>query len=57
MVDIVKEFTRPVIIPAATAVTNIDPDLPRLKTGKEFVADFTPPDYLIDGILQRGYPA
>ena len=31
------------------------PALPRLKTAKEFVADFTPPDYLIDGVLQRGY--
>ena len=53
MVDAVAEFTAPVAI--ATAVTNLDPDLPRLKTGKEFVADFTPPDYLIDGILQHGY--
>ncbi len=53
MNDIVQEFTVPVVIPTTT--TNLDPNLPRLKTGKEFVADFTPPDYLIDGILQRGY--
>ncbi len=52
MSEIVEKFTEPVVIP--TAVTNIAPNLPRLKTGREFVADFTPPDYLIDGILQRG---
>lgn len=37
------------------------PDLPRpspgklILTGAEFVAGFTPPDYLITGIIQRGY--
>jgi hypothetical protein len=37
------------------------PELPRpsagklILTGAEFVAGFTPPDYLITGILQRGY--
>jgi hypothetical protein len=29
--------------------------LPRLLTAAQFVAGFTPPEYLIDGIMQRGY--
>ena len=66
MVDKAEKYSKPVDIPAAAPqpttsqdvrylLPNAQPDLPRLKTGKEFIADFTPPDYLIDGILQRGY--
>lgn len=37
----------------------VDPDtgkpLPLILTATQFVAGFTPPDYLIDGIAQRGY--
>ena len=29
--------------------------LPRLLTAAQFVAGFTPPEYLVDGIMQRGY--
>ncbi len=59
--DAVTEFTVPVELdkmngaPAASPNSRTEFKLPRLKTAKEFVADFTPPDYLIDGILQRGY--
>jgi len=60
-VDIVDEFTTPVEPSQDKTNGAHDPKsktrqpLPRLKTAKEFVADFTPPDYLIDGVLQRGY--
>jgi predicted ATP-dependent serine protease len=30
-------------------------DKPLIKTSAEFVADFTPPDYVLDGILQRRF--
>ena len=29
--------------------------MPTMMTSAEFVRDFSPPDYLIDGILQRGF--
>jgi hypothetical protein len=28
---------------------------PLIKSSKQFVADFTPPDYLVDGMLQEGF--
>jgi hypothetical protein len=28
---------------------------PLIKSGKQFVADFVPPDYLVDGLLQEGF--
>jgi Primosomal protein N'' (replication factor Y) - superfamily II helicase len=33
---------------------NSDP-LPLIKSSKEFVADFVPPDYLVDGLLQEAF--
>ena len=37
----------------------VDPEtgepLPLILTAAQFVADFTPPEYLIDGMVQRGY--
>jgi hypothetical protein len=33
----------------------IDPSKPLILTSAQFVAGFTPPQYLIDGIVQRGY--
>ena len=35
--------------------TGKKPDAPLLLTAKQFVDGFTPPAYLIDGMLQRGY--
>jgi hypothetical protein len=41
------------------AKAKVDPTtgqpLPLILTAKEFVAGFTPPAYLVDGVLQRGY--
>jgi Bifunctional DNA primase/polymerase, N-terminal/AAA domain len=57
------EAVKPKPIPqrdlSAVPESPIDPDtgkpLPLILTAKEFVAGFTPPAYLVDGILQRGY--
>ena len=32
-----------------------DPRLPTIKSSAEFVKDFVPPDYLVDGLLQEGF--
>ena len=32
-----------------------DEPRPLIKTSKEFVAEFVPPDYLVDGLLQEGF--
>jgi AAA domain len=36
---------------------DIDPfiELPLIKSSKDFVAGFIPPDYLVDGLLQEGF--
>jgi hypothetical protein len=39
-----------------TETSNGDSDpLPLIKSSKEFVADFVPPDYLVDGLLQEAF--
>jgi hypothetical protein len=43
------------IVKGESIAPPIDPAKPLLLTSKQFVADFTPPVYLIDGIVQRGY--
>ena len=60
--DAVAEFTVPVELdqkingaPAPSPEARTAQSLPRLKTAKEFIKGFTPPDYLVDGVLQRGY--
>ena len=32
-----------------------EPAPPLIKTSKQFVADFKPPDYIVDGLLQEGF--
>jgi hypothetical protein len=45
-------------VPERTPTTevNVDSDpLPLIKSSKEFVAGFVPPDYLVDGLLQEAF--
>ena len=44
-----KDFEEPKVDPATGQ------PLPLILTAEQFVAGFTPPEYVIDGILQRGY--
>jgi AAA domain len=41
--------------PVATLEANDGDPLPLIKSSKEFVADFVPPDYLVDGLLQEAF--
>jgi hypothetical protein len=46
-------------LPTAPSAPEIDPSAgqakPLIQTAADFVAGFTPPAYLVDGIIQRGY--
>jgi calcineurin-like phosphoesterase family protein len=41
--------------PVATSEANNGDPLPLIKSSKEFVAGFVPPDYLVDGLLQEAF--
>jgi hypothetical protein len=46
----------PKLVPLLNAeTTKTPPEPPLIKSSKEFVADFVPPDYLVDGLLQEAY--
>jgi AAA domain len=48
-------------VPEWTPGATLEPDsansepIPLIKSSKEFVADFVPPDYLVDGLLQEAF--
>lgn len=56
--DVAEEAKKPNPKEPQPEAPNLDPEgkpLPLLLSAAQFVAGFTPPEYLVDGIMQRGY--